>query len=273
MVYDCFAFFNELDLLEIRLNELDKVVDKFVLVEATRTFQKKPKPLYFDENKARFKPFLHKIEHIIVDKYPNFFSKLRVPTAWDYDTYQKNQVAIVLKNCVPDDVILYSDIDEIPNAEKITKYTGKNGYQVFQMRHYYYYLNCLEVEPTNELQPAWWYGTVMCKYEDFKNIHHLRIQREVNKFTKNAVIEDSGWHFAYLGGVEKVIAKMNSYAHTEHNLDGFKDPVRIKELISAGKGLYGNDLKSVFQEIDQSFPKYLVENQPKFASHILNKNQ
>jgi len=72
-IFDCFAFFNELDLLEIRLNELDPVVDKFILVESTRTFQKQFKPLYFNENKERFKKFLPKIEHVIVDHFPTFF--------------------------------------------------------------------------------------------------------------------------------------------------------------------------------------------------------
>ena len=67
MIFDCFTFFNELDILEIRLNEMAPMVDRFVLVEARKTFQGADKPLYFDQNKARFTPFLDKIEHVIVD--------------------------------------------------------------------------------------------------------------------------------------------------------------------------------------------------------------
>ncbi|HXP48954.1 MAG TPA: hypothetical protein VN922_03315, partial [Bacteroidia bacterium] len=70
MVYDCFTFFNELDILEIRLNVLDKVVDKFVLVEATRTHQGKEKPLYYNENKTRYVAFADRIIHIIIDTFP-----------------------------------------------------------------------------------------------------------------------------------------------------------------------------------------------------------
>ncbi len=256
MVYDCFAFFNELDLLEIRLNELDSVVDKFVLVEATRTFQKKPKPLYFEENKARFRPFLHKIEHIVVDQFPGFFYKFRVPRAWDYDNYQKDQIAIAFKNCMPEDVILraFKDVE---------------GFKVFQMKHFYYYLNGLEVNPQNENKPVWWNGTVMCKFKDFKNAQKLRVRRDINKYKDGLLIEDAGWHFAYLGGIEKIIQKIDSYAHTEHNLDDFKNPETIRKRIAEGKGLYGNNLKIKYQKLDASFPKYILQNAALFQ-HLVS---
>jgi len=268
MVYDCFAFFNELDLLEIRLYELDKVVDKFVLVEATRTFQKKPKPLYFKENKARFQPFLHKIEHIVVDKFPGFFYKFRVPRAWDYDNYQKDQIAQALKNCNPNDIILYSDIDEIPSATKVEAFKKLEGFKVFQMRHYYYYLNGLEVNPSNETEPAWWNGTVMCQFKDFKSIQKLRVRRDIKKYTDGTLITDGGWHFAYLGGVEKVIQKINAYAHTEHNLDDFKNPARIKSRIAAGKGLYDDNLSIKYVGINESFPEYILKEFLRFQNLI-----
>lgn len=72
MVYDCFSFFNELDLLEIRLNTLDSIVDKFILVESTLTHTGNQKPLFYAENKSRFKKFNDKIIHIIVDEFPSF---------------------------------------------------------------------------------------------------------------------------------------------------------------------------------------------------------
>ena len=70
MIYDCFMFFNELDVLEIRLNELYHAVDKFILVEATKTHAGKDKTLFFNENKQKFSKFLDKIQHIIIDEYP-----------------------------------------------------------------------------------------------------------------------------------------------------------------------------------------------------------
>ena len=146
MVYDCFPFFNELDLLEIRLNELDAVVDKFVLVEATRTFQKEPKPLYYEENKERFKKFEHKIIHVVVDEYPGFFAKFRIPTAWDYDNHQKNQVKKALKDCKPDDDIIISDLDEIPSAAKVTEHLNIDNPKVFEQRLSNFYVNCVATD-------------------------------------------------------------------------------------------------------------------------------
>lgn len=271
MVYDCFAFFNELDLLEIRLHELDAVVDKFVLIEATRTFTKQPKPLYFNENKDRFSKFIHKIDHIILDYYPTFFYKFRVPRAWDYDNFQKDQIAKALLNCNADDVIIYSDLDEIPNANKILEFKDKAGYKVFQMKHFYYYLNGQEVNPNNENEPIWWNGSVMCHYRDFKSIKKLRMQRDVVKFKNSILIENGGWHFAYLGGVEKIIQKIGSYAHTEHNLEDFKNPERIKQRIKEGKGLYDDDLKIKYVNIDESFPKYIGKNIEQFSHLLLRK--
>ena len=86
MVYDCFTFFNELELLELRLHELAGVVDKFVLVEATRTFTNKPKPLYFQENRARFAAFENKLVHVVVADLPDSSD------AWVVERFQRNAI-------------------------------------------------------------------------------------------------------------------------------------------------------------------------------------
>ena len=129
MIYDSFAFFNE----------LDPVVDKLVLVEATKVFQKQPKPLYHEVNKSRFKKFEDKIIHIVVDEYPNFFTRLRIPTSKVYDNHQKNQIIHDLKDVKPDDAIIYSALDEIPQADKITQYKAQPGIKNFP--HYKTYIN------------------------------------------------------------------------------------------------------------------------------------
>lgn len=268
MIYDCFAFFNELDLLEIRLNELDSVVDKFVLVESTKTFQKQPKPLYYSENKERYKKFSNKIIHIVVDRFPGFFYKFRIPKAWDYDNYQKNQIAVALRHCDPNDVIIYSDLDEIPNPDAILANKDLPGYKVFQMRHFYYYLNGLEIDSKNQNDPLWWYGSVMCHYNKFTSIKKLRMQRDIKRYENNKVLLDSGWHFAYLGGIEKIIQKINSYAHTEHNNELIKNPERIWQRIKAGKGLYDDSINIKYVDLDNSFPNYLNNNLEKY-SHLL----
>jgi len=105
MIYDCFMFFNELDLLEVRLNELNDVVDKFIISECTRTFSNQPKELIFQKNIDRFKDFLHKIEYMVIDEkdLPYF------DAAWTYENYQRDIMARALANCSPEDIIIISD--------------------------------------------------------------------------------------------------------------------------------------------------------------------
>lgn len=111
MIYDCFTFFNELELLEVRLHELSGVVDKFVLVEATQTFTGRPKPLYYAENRERFSRFHEQIIHVIVDDSP------KSDNPWTIEHFQRNCIARGLTQCRPDDWIMVSDADEIPGRK------------------------------------------------------------------------------------------------------------------------------------------------------------
>jgi beta-1,4-mannosyl-glycoprotein beta-1,4-N-acetylglucosaminyltransferase len=268
MVYDCFAFFNELDLLELRLNELSPVVDKFVIVEATRTFQKTAKLLYYEENKTRYSDFHHKIIHIIVDEYPNFFTKFRIPNAWDYDNHQKEQIIRGLKDCDPDDIIIISDLDEIPNPDKIKEFSAKPGIKIFEQKMFYYFFNYLSVKPI-DLTPEYWRGAVMLRKRDFKTVKRARMYRSAEG-EGLTIIKNGGWHFSYLGGVEKIIKKIESIAHTEFNKDYYKDPKRIEEIINSGKDIFDRDSKYKFVPIDESFPAYLRNNISKFE-HLIKK--
>jgi beta-1,4-mannosyl-glycoprotein beta-1,4-N-acetylglucosaminyltransferase len=119
MVYDTFIFFNELELLELRLNELSDVVDRFILVEATRTFTNKPKPLYYAENKHLFSKFNHKITHIIVEDLPES------DNPWILERFQRNCISRGFNNMSDDDIIMISDTDEIPRAEIVKEVTNK----------------------------------------------------------------------------------------------------------------------------------------------------
>src|SRR6185312_15373656 len=122
MIYDCFMFFNELELLELRLHELSGVVDKFVLVETTVTFTNKPKSLIFQENLSRFKKFQDKIIHIVVDDMP------KSSNPWTLEKFQRDAIRRGLNDCRPDDVVLVSDVDEIPRAKTLVEAAGKMKY-------------------------------------------------------------------------------------------------------------------------------------------------
>ncbi len=109
MIYDCFLFFNEIQLLRLRLAELSPVVERFVLVEATRSFTGHPKPLHFENNRHLFEEHLEKICHIVVDDLP-----AKYESAWDMEAHQRNAILRGLTEANPDDIIAISDVDEIP---------------------------------------------------------------------------------------------------------------------------------------------------------------
>ncbi len=246
MTYDCFIFFNELDLLEIRLNVLNDVVDKFVLVEATKTFSNVGKPLYFKENKERFKKFEDKIIHIVVDEYPTFES------AWDYEWHQRNSITKGLIDCKDNDIILISDIDEIPNPVQINKYKKYSGVKVFKQKMFYYYLNKIDL-----INP-YWTGVRMLNYSDFiKNDSSPQKTRHL----RGTLVNDGGWHFSYLGGAEKIAEKIKSFSHQEYNSSVYTDLVKIQQKIENGYDLLDlkNTRRYVGIEIDKSFPKYIRE--------------
>ena len=141
MVYDCFQFFNELDMLKIRLNVLNPVVDRFVISEATETFSGIRKPLYYEENKDMFAEFADKIIHVVVDDTPEGGTHER-------DTFQKNAVTRGLAGCTDDDIIIFSDLDEIPNPDKIREILDdfqEDRIYHFAQRLFYCYLNMEEV--------------------------------------------------------------------------------------------------------------------------------
>lgn len=253
MVYEGFTFFNELELLELRLNELDRVVDRFVLVESTRTFQGADKPLYYLENKERFSAFGDKIIHIVVDDFP------QGANPWALEAYQRNCIARGLVDCEPDDTILISDLDHIVRAEILEEckdYHGPGNISLV-LWYFYYYLNyrCI----TNDETAA----SRLLKFRNFTEANAIfRSQPEL-------IIDDAGWHFSYMGGVERIISKIEAFSHAEFNNAVFKDAALIRRLIDAGLDLFGRaNYRFETVEIDESFPRYLRENLDRFAPYL-----
>jgi beta-1,4-mannosyl-glycoprotein beta-1,4-N-acetylglucosaminyltransferase len=244
MIYDCFPFFNELDLLEIRLNILNDVVDRFVIVEGTKTHTNKTKSLFFKKNRKRYAKFNNKITYIVVDDFPDFVD------TWGYEIFQRNCISRGLVNCKPDDVILISDLDEIPNPDVIVRFCERPGIQVLKQKFFYYYLNC-----ENQKHRYWLAGTRMLHYQDLTGT-----VTDITK-KKGKKIPHGGWHFSYLGGVDKIIDKIESFAHSEYNTEYYKNPERIKRLIKERKDIFDRrDYTFKVVKIDNTFPEYIRRN-------------
>ncbi|MDR1510336.1 MAG: hypothetical protein LBS53_11930 [Synergistaceae bacterium] len=270
MVYDCFPFFDELDLLEIRLNVLSPVVDKFVLVEADRTFSNKKKPLYFEENKQRYEPFLEKIIHVKINDYP-----FKYNSAWDNDAYQRNKIDEGLRNCEKDDIVIISDIDEIPNPDEVIKYkNGVYGKGLFSLRQvlFYYFLNYQKA-----VEKYWCFARIMSYQTYFDRKYTPNGVRFPSHATdrqtdRDGIIKNGGWHFSYLGGYEAIKYKIQSFAHQEFNNEKFINE-KIIEKVANGYDLFDRKgWRFIPVKIKSpDFPQYIVDNQIKYADFIYPK--
>jgi beta-1,4-mannosyl-glycoprotein beta-1,4-N-acetylglucosaminyltransferase len=251
MVYDCFPFYNELDLLELRLHELKDVVDRHILVESRQTFQGREKPLWFDQNKARFEPFLDKITHLIVD--------LPEGTPFDREFFQRDAANSVLENCDDKDIIIIADVDEIisPTALRIYCDNPIQMPRAICQKVYYYWMNCLASD--NCAAPV---VMPFRQLKKFMGVTEARIKRD--QFDR---LYRGGWHFAYLGGVDAIIEKIGAFAHIEYNNPEFLDKNRLSKVLEDHGNLF-SDKTCVIVPLDQTFPRYLTQNRDKFARYL-----
>ena len=285
MVYDCFQFFNEFDILKLRLHVMNPVVDKFVISEATETFSGFKKPLYFEENRHLFKEFEDKIIHVTVtDTFEG--------NTHDRDTFQKNAVAKGLAGCRDDDVIIFSDLDEIPNPEKVREISALIGSnendaqeKIFHLaqRLFYCYLNMEEVSGNllaccgefEGITDKKWLGSKMFSYKLAKGqqLGELRWAK-VNEL--GVRVDDGGWHFGYMGGKgekdvrKRVAEKVHSAAHQEYNNRNVLS--EVADRIMDGEDIFGRSAKFVQVPLDDTFPEYLRSHKEEYA-HLIKPEE
>ena len=257
MVYDCFLFFNELDLLEIRLNVLSRTVDKFILVEASKTFTNKEKPFYFEENKKKFSQFLDKIIHIKINEYP------ATKDAWDMEDFQRNQIARGFSNCSTEDVILISDLDEIPNPEIIEIYK-KNNTGIYRLKqlHFDYYINYQRCGKNN-----YWYNAKIARHENI--IANNYTPNNVRGLKNIKTQKKGGWHFSFLGGMDNIVLKIQSISHQEWNNEKYLND-KIEHKIRMGLDLFDRkNIRLIPIKISRKkHPQYIFDNQEKYSQFI-----
>ncbi len=258
--FDCFMYHDEDLVLDIRLNTLDKYVDKFVIVEAKEDHQGNKKKLNFQID--QYKKFQDKIIYKVIENFPNNLSN------WERENFQRNFIQNGLHEASRDDYIIISDVDEIPNLSNISS-NLKNKYTIFEQKMSYYKLNLF-----NTTFPIW-FGSKMCKKKYLKSPQWLRNQK-VKKYSfikfykiKWNYIKNGGWHFSFLMSPEEIQEKIKSFAHAEFNNDNFTNLQKIKYSIKNGIDLFDRKMNYMKVELDNSFPDYILNNKIKFKNWIL----
>ena len=259
-IFDCFIYNGEDLVLDIRLNELQNIVNKFIIVESRFNHQGKKKKLKFDFKK--FSKFKEKINYIVIDRFPKNLSN------WERENFQRNYITNGLDLADDNDYIMISDVDEIPSSKKITKIKN-HKFSVFKQKMYYYKFNLL-----NKTDPNW-YGTRVCKKKFLKSPQWLRNQKVKNypiwKFYKIKwnIIDKGGWHFSFLMNTREIKNKIASYAHAEFNNKKFNNSNNIQNSISKQIDIFDRNIKYEKVKFNTSFPKYIADNKKIFKKWIL----
>ena len=251
-IFDCFPFNNELDLLELRFAELYDAVDHFVLVEANTTFTSRPKPLYFQENMARFSRYLDKIIHVKVLDMP------RDPNAWVNDVWQRNAINRGLDHAESMDIIMVSDVDEIPRAQTVNGMRTDEETMIWGLRMPLFNFKLNYMLTTADFYAIWGMATrgqYMIPADELRQqrFQLMSLSSDVSGSIK--ILEHAGWHFTYLGDTEFAREKIASFAHTETNVPDIVDRLDVERSIAQGDGIYHHpDYRFSPVVIDEYFP-------------------
>ena len=236
-IYDCFTFYNEFELLELRLESLHDFVDYFIIVEADKTQRNESKPFYFLQNKSRFSKFLPKIRHLMMNVSVEY--KGGDVIDWVIENTQRDYIKHGLFDAKCDDLILISDLDEIPNPQIFNDIINSDRVALFSQCLLPYHIpfpsafanknvsvpcqllvraaDFLEVSPIvlNQVlhryyfdlakKDGFWQGTVMTLYKKMPTPQTLR-----NLRTMLPRVNDGGHHFSSMGGIDRVIDKVRA---------------------------------------------------------------
>ncbi len=249
MIYNGFIFFNEFNMLDIRLHELWDIVDKFILVESHQTHRGGEKRLWFNERKDEYKQFESKIIHIIHD-LPNDLNP------WVNENEHRRGILRGCMDLKPEDYLIINDADEIPRASAIKDFNGDMA--ALYMKFFYYKFNLINA--------GTWKSSMIVRWGSMiEDINKYRTDR--NNFENVPIIPDAGWHFS------KVYCMANlKYMFKECLADDLFHPIIVDNLEKmAAEGItdwcgYRNEFKKC--EIDETYPEWFRNNLDKFKDYI-----
>ena len=267
-IYDCFQFFNEENILDLRFNILNEFVDFFVIVESTTDHQGRNKKLNFDIEK--FKKFKKKIIYIVVEDTLDNIKKAHIGQNSLVERHQRNSIIRGLKNCSDNDLVIISDVDEIPDLNKLNLFNKKSRYAVFAQKKFDYKLNLLNVTEGE------WLGSKICLKKDLKSPQWLRDLKfkkypfwRIDKIRDLQIIKDGGWHFSYLQSPKNLLKKISSFSHGERNKPEFANEESILEKIKMQKNIFDLGFSYKKIDIDHTYPKYIIDNKEKLKEWII----
>jgi Glycosyltransferase family 17 len=263
-IYDCFTFFNELDLLEIRIQELYDTVDYFVIAEANMSHSGKSRDYVLSANWDRFAKYQDKIRYLQIDDMPV------TNDSWVREKFQRDALARGLYDMQLDDLIVVSDLDEIPRAEILEMIkVDENKYEryVLQVPLFRYKFNFLKwYQPVINNQMIVTRGHVFTNPERERDYTHAWLPPAPDV----VYLEHAGWHFSYLGDDKNAIHKLQNFAHVEQNVPEIIDRFSIDHMIKEKCGPNPRDVeKFEYIVFDEYFPKCVVENQEKYKDLII----
>jgi beta-1,4-mannosyl-glycoprotein beta-1,4-N-acetylglucosaminyltransferase len=293
-IIDCFQYFDEDTLLDIRLNVLNQYVKKFVITEATYTHNGTKKKLNFNIN--HFKKFKDKIDYIIVDQHPKNLLTIELKDTEEKkgqksilngmarDYHQRENLIRGLNNCHSDDLVMISDLDEIPDLSNFDSSKIESKITVFQQKMFYYKLNLL-------YEGSSWFGTKACKRKDLISPQWLRnikarkypswrldLLFSKKKYSNIHIVKNGGWHFSYLKKPKELQKKLLNFAHHyefEKSGLGIKE---IEKIISEKRVIYDHNVdqkgykwsgKSKLKKAqDNVLPNYIFSNLAKYKNWL-----
>ena len=293
-IYDCFMFYDEDLVADLRFNILDEHVTKFVVVESKFTHSGEKRNLLFDINK--YSKFKNKINYIILENEPGNLEIINdsdtadkknskyIMNALKRENYQRNGITNGLKEASPDDLILISDVDEIPNLSNLELENINNEIILFKQNFYYYKFNL-------KLEDMPWLGTKACKFKELKSPQWLRNVKDKKypfwrldilfsnkKYSNIKFIENGGWHFSNMKSPAEIEKKMRTYLHhREYDINPLGEE-KIKEIIKSKKSIYNlrADMKNEKFDGTQNLkptdgselPNYIKINKKKYLNWI-----
>ena len=290
-IYDCFQFFDEEMLLDLRLSILNKYVDKFVITEATYMHNGKSKKLNFDIKK--YNKFKDKIIYIVVDKDPPNLFEIKESDRDKYDTrgqklvlngykrdnYQREMAQQSLENIDPEDWIIINDIDEIPNLKYLNLNEVKKKLIIFKQKIFYYKFNLLYPNVP-------WFGSRACKRKHFISPQWLRNTKykkypfwrfdtifSKKKYNSIFYVNDGGWHFTNIKSATDLQKKLLNYAHHYEFEQSGLDISDLKKKITEKKIIYdhGVDQKEFKWGSDKTLSKIGLSEMPDFIKDNYEK--